>query len=641
MIVGRAWKRRKVFPGLLVLLLLSSARVSAQSVSDARQPFVTGLIQTLSGVAGTFGDERTSVAPALDGMERGLAGWDASIRAYATEFPARHFAVGVLQLDRGHATDAIAELTAAAAAEPARVDIRLMRALAYDGEGDAPAAAADFLAAWLGEPRDPTTAYLFLFHRPAGAEPARVEQAIARLMAFSREQPSDAGVAAPFPRLVLLEEPGGSEPAFLPAAYAAAARLLRGRRYEGAIAALRDGWKADPLNTDPAAASPSIASGAAAFREGRWAEAIASFQSAARDYPRSSEARRLLGTVYWLNDEPAKAIAELRAAIGINARDERSRMTLADVLAAEKQPAEAEAVLRDTIRALPDSGQAHWRLGRVLETLHRDGEALTEREAALALGPVAGERRAYAVVARAHLSASDLSKAEAAARARVAADPNDAAAHDQLGQIHQQQGRDADALVELTVASLLDPSRDSAFAAIAQLHLAAGRFPDAIDAARHALAKHPRNREARFALARALQQSGKEKDAEAELAEAERRQKEETESLRQEFVLNLVRIQAARLEQDQKWDEAAALRREVASSPMAVPPDFVRLGQALVKAGRHDEAVDILREALRRDEDPDTYRLLIGELTAAGRARDADATRAAYQRIRRERFLAR
>jgi hypothetical protein len=47
-----------------------------------------------------------SIPPALDGMERGLAGWDGSIRAYAMEYPTRHFAVGVLQLDRGHATEA-------------------------------------------------------------------------------------------------------------------------------------------------------------------------------------------------------------------------------------------------------------------------------------------------------------------------------------------------------------------------------------------------------------------------------------------------------------------------------------------------------------------------------------------------------
>jgi tetratricopeptide (TPR) repeat protein len=149
---------------------------------------------------------------------------------------------------------------------------------------------------------------------------------------------------------------------------------------------------------------------------------------------------------------------------------------------------------------MAESGQAHWRLGTLLETLHRDADALHEREEALVLAPVAGERRVLAVVARAYVTAGGLAKAEGAARARVADDLNDADAHDELGQIYRQEGREADALAELTVASLLDSSRDTTLSALAQIHLGAGRFDQAVEAARRALAKNPQNRDARVAL---------------------------------------------------------------------------------------------------------------------------------------------
>jgi Flp pilus assembly protein TadD len=81
------------------------------------------------------------------------------------------------------------------------------------------------------------------------------------------------------------------------------------------------------MTMDPASASSSIAAGASAFRDGRLTDAITAFESASREFPRSSESRRLLGTVYWMNGQPAKAIEQLQSAIALNANDERSRIT--------------------------------------------------------------------------------------------------------------------------------------------------------------------------------------------------------------------------------------------------------------------------------------------------------------------------
>jgi tetratricopeptide (TPR) repeat protein len=174
--------------------------------------------------------------------------------------------------------------------------------------------------------------------------------------------------------VTLFEEMPGSEPSFLPAAYAPAARALHLRHYEPALASLRSGWAADPMNTDPAAASGSLLAGAAALRDGRWPDAITAFESAGREFPRSSESRRLLGTVYWMNGEPAKAIEQLQSAIAINANDERSRITLADVLVAGNRMTSERVLRRRRARCRNRAG--------ALASRHAAGDAASRRRCA-------------------------------------------------------------------------------------------------------------------------------------------------------------------------------------------------------------------------------------------------------------------
>jgi tetratricopeptide (TPR) repeat protein len=447
------------------------------------------------------------------------------------------------------------------------------------------------------------------------------------------------GPAAPFVRLSLLEERQSMEPVFLPALYADATRQLRRRRYDAAITALRRAWNEDAISKDPAGTSPAFLEGAAAVRDGRWADAIQRLESASRDLPSSSEARRMRATALWLDDQTDKAATEFRAAIVANARDERSRIALADLFIAARRPAEAERVMAEAVAALPESGQAQWRLGRALELLHRDADARQARERAIAIGALSGEGRALNAVVREYRSESDVEKAIETGRARVAADLNDAGAHDQLGQVFLQAGRDADALVELVVATLLDPSRPETHARLAQVYLDAGRYGEAIDAARRALAIDANGREARFALGRSLQLTGKTEEAAAELAAAERLQREELEKTREGMATNLVRTEALLREQQGKWEEAAALRRDVTARAAAQPSDFTRLGEALAMAGRHVEAIEAFRAALDRDSQPEIYQGLIREFTAAGRPADAEVARAAYERVKRQRFL--
>jgi len=636
---------------VFAVVLASTASAFAQSITQAKQPFVDGLAHVLGGVSGAFGDERAIVTAGQTEMEVGLRTWDRAIAQYrdavaqqlAGASPAMaaglHVGLGAIYLDRGRADAAVMEFSEAMRLDPSRGDAYRFRALAYQSTGNASAASADFAAAWTRDPRDPAAAYLLLFHRPYDPQRAPEPRAVAALEAFARQRTNEAGVAAPFVRLSLLEEPRADEPVFLPSAYADAARELRQRRYDALLPAIQTAWSSDAINTDPAVTSAPFLAGAAALREGRWKNAIEQLTVAAREQPSSSEAHRLLGMAYWLDDQNGKGVGELRAAIAANPRDERSRMLLADLLISDKQLADAENVLAEATTTLKGSGQAWWRMGRVLELRHRDEEARRARERALALLPVSGESRLLNAIVREYRSESNATKAIEFGRARVASDLNDAAAHDQLGQAYLQAGNDAEALVELLAASLLDPSRSETHSRLAQIYLASGKSSDAAEAAKRAIAIDPNSREARFALGRALQQLGNEDAAKAELAAAERLQLQETEKTRAAMATNLIRTDALLREQQGKWDEAAGLRRDVTASAAAVPSDFTLLGEALSKAGRHAEAIEAFREALGRDSQPEIYQGLIRELAAAGRTADADVARTTYERVKRQRFL--
>jgi len=424
-----------------------------------------------------------------------------------------------------------------------------------------------------------------------------------------------------------------------PARYAAAFRRLRDRQYASAITAIRDAWATDPLNADPALTAESVQQAIAGLRTGQWPAAIARLEAALRDFAGSSEVHRLLGVLYSLDDQDDRSVKQFEAAIAMNPHDERARLALADVHVRAKAPQNAERVLRETIAILPDSGQAHWRLAAVLDALQRGADARREREIAIGLGPLAGQGRALAAVAKSYMAEANFNRAVEPARAWVSSDLNDPAAHELLGQVYWKQGREREALTEFVVEALLDPSRARASSAIAQAQLAAGRFAEAIEAARRALAVNPQDREALYALGNALLQSGNEKEGRVELAEAGKLQAEELARLRESYAINLVRIEASLREQQGRWQEAATLRQQVVTRNRGSAADLASLGDSLAKAGNHQAAAGAYRDALALGPDPDVFRSIIREYETLGRTQEAADARTAYRRQKQERLL--
>ena len=645
----------RVRPSLICAVALISflwQPASGQSILDAKQPFVEGLIQLLDGIPGEFGDEGPRVAAGLTAMEAGLRAWDAATNEYRSGIdrqlegaaPAQaaglHVALGAVLLDRGHVDDAVRELTAATTLDPALAAAFRFRALAHESAGNAERASADFRAAWILDRDNPVAAYLFLFHAPAATDPKEVEQAMAVLTTFQRQNADrSSGPASPFVRVTLLEDSPGSSTFFPPARYATAFRQLRSRQYATALSVFRDAWATDPLNADPALKTESVQQAIAGLRSGQWPRAIARLEAALPAFAGSSEVHRLLGVLYSLEDRDETSVKHFEAAIALNPRDERSRLALADVYVRGKALQNAERVLRETIAALPDSGQARWRLTAVLDVLQRGADARRERELAIGQGALAGQGRAFAAVAQSYMAEANFEGAVAPARAWVAFDPNNPSAHELLGQVYWKQGREREALTEFVVEALLDPSRVVAASAIAQIQLAAGRYTEAVEAARRALAGNPRDREARYALGNALLRSGGDKDGRTELAEAERQQAEELARVRESYAVNLLRIEAALREQQGRWQEAVALRQQVVARTPANAADLASLGDSLAKVGNHQSAAGAYRDALALRPAPDVFRSIIREYQALGQMQEADEARTAYQRLKQQRLL--
>ncbi|MCS6948702.1 MAG: tetratricopeptide repeat protein [Steroidobacteraceae bacterium] len=241
--------------------------------------------------------------------------------------------------------------------------------------------------------------------------------------------------------------------------------------------------------------------------------------------------------------------------------------------------------------------------------------------------------------------------AEAACRAVLAREPQNATAWHLLGLTRRSLNDLQEALECLTRSVQLDPANAEARTNLAQLHRAAGRSDAARAEFEHALRIAPGFRPARLALARLLNEAGdfdaafehalplvrhNGRDAEgwAALGSAlhgRGRGRDAIAAFREALAIkpdyraaqvNLIAALA-------QWDRPEEALAELQRSRESLPPSVALLraeGAALMQLDRFDEADAVLREALRLDErDAATHRLLAQLRYVRG---DADFTQA-------------
>ena len=186
-----------------------------------------------------------------------------------------------------------------------------------------------------------------------------------------------------------------------------------------------------------------------AFRANRIDEAIDTYRSIIAKRPDTEDAYRKLALAYWRTNRPQLAIQTLESALRNGVTQSEVRIKLGQYLAEGGQPAKAIELLKDT--------------------------AGTDPDALVALG------NAYTIAGR-------FADAATIFRRLLAADPNNAVAHQDLG-IAQLQLKDLrNAEVSLRRAIQLDPALAGAYTALGVVLANTGRVPEAIETWKRAVA---------------------------------------------------------------------------------------------------------------------------------------------------------
>jgi tetratricopeptide (TPR) repeat protein len=411
-----------------------------------------------------------------------------------------------------------------------------------------------------------------------------------------------------------------------------------------AIAQCRLAVEHDPLLETPSGNADVLAAGSTALRAGDLSTALKYLRAAIDANPGRSEAHRLLGMAFRLDEQFDQSIEQYKAAVQASPMDERARIGLADVLIAVDRFSEAEDVLKETIRAVPGTVQAHYRLGRLYQSQARYGEAAAALEQSARFTPLVGQDPLYEMLGAIYVTQTDFQRATTALRKQLAVNPNNADAHRRLADVYVRQDRTEEALAEFMVALFIDPRNVESYVGISQVHLQAGRYAEAGSAARAALNVETTQKEAHYVLAMSLLRMGNTEGGDNELREFQRLQAEAASKSRLKFEIDSLRRESTLSLADADYGKAIPLLQQLVAREPSVASHYINLGDALMKSRQPEAAAEKFEEALKLEpSNPGFHRLLAEAYAAAGQSeasrREADRYRALIDAAKRERLL--
>jgi tetratricopeptide (TPR) repeat protein len=632
-------------PRLILPLLLAALAIPSTAVAQ-RDSFLAALVQFYQTLRGAYGDEGPQLAAQLEKMTTALAAWDREIRDAESQLQSRlkgadpqtaleaHTILASLYLERGRFNDALREFDADIKIDPTRAAFHRYNGIIYQATTRPAEAAEAFRAAWLLDPADPQNTYRLIVYRSKSTTPPQIEKALSSFEQIESEltRLERPRATSLFRTTQAIDDDAGGSIGFVPPTYARGFSLLQRGEYEQGLAALRAAVAADPLVADAVSRSEAMTQGIAALRQGMVDTAIDRLEAAVARAGDSSEAHRILGTVYAIRGDMARSVQHLRDAVRLNPRDERSWIALASTLEDTGDLAAAVTTLRAAIATLPDSGALRWRLAaaRRQSTDESDLDLLSVANRLILFAGKGEMLGQMAAMAQAHL---DYDRAVTLLEARMALTPNNAAAHKALGRAYVDQSREEIGYAELVTALLLDPRDAETLTALGRLHLAAGRAPQAIAALQRALAIDVGNSEALHALGTALIRVGRTAEGQQRLEESVRRQAQDVVDQRSRRTAAMLSVQAAihasKGEYEaaiESWKQAITIRRD------SVGP--FQVTDALIKAGRFEEASAVLRAAIPSNPRPEVHRRLAEVYAALGRTEESARERQTYTQQR-------
>ena len=189
------------------------------------------------------------------------------------------------------------------------------------------------------------------------------------------------------------------------------------------------------------------------WRAGRASQAADIYRAVIQKRPDTEDAYRKLALVLWRGGRGADAIATLELALRNGVTQSEVRIRLGQYLAEAGQPAKAIALLKDTAGSDPDAlialGNAYTMAGR-----YADGAAVFRRLIAADPDNALGHENLGVV----QLQAKDVKGAEASLRRALQIDPSLAGAYTALGVVLATTGRTPEAIEMWKKALALDPN---------------------------------------------------------------------------------------------------------------------------------------------------------------------------------------
>ncbi len=353
---------------------------------------------------------------------------------------------------------------AAAQATPAEREAR--RGFTALAKGDLAVAEAAFRASMLADPHFPP-AYLGLadvaLRRGQAAEARR------QIEAGLKAAPANSGLLAAMGRLQASQGETREALKWLDQAIAADPRnaaayadigdvQLNGLRSpDAAAAAYRSAIKVDPLF-----ARPRVGLGLALAAQGRYDDAVAELEQAAKLETADPGIPHLIGRVYGQQKDLEKALAAFSEALTRRANFEPALRDRADVAAELKRNAIAVADYRAILVMAPTDAQTMVKLGMVYDRMGRSREAEGMYRDALRISPnfaVAFNNLAW----NAAMRRTDLDQALFWAKRAVELAPKVPQFRDTLGWVHRTRGESAAALAAFEQATKLEPPLAEAY----------------------------------------------------------------------------------------------------------------------------------------------------------------------------------
>ena len=295
-----------------------------------------------------------------------------------------------------------------------------------------------------------------------------------------------------------------------------AEELIQKRDYAGAEPLLRKVVESDPANY--------VAWFDLGFAEnglGKMDDSIAAYRKSVAAKPDVFESNLNLGLQLAKTGQPdaeqfLRAATQLKPTDHIAEGQERAWLSLAHVLEKSK-PEEALAAYRQAATLQPKDAEPHVAAGLLLEEEDKFSDAVEEYKQALALDPSSD---ALAGLANVYMRGRQFPEAEEYLRKLVAAHPEQAAAHVQLGRVLAAEGKNDAAITELEAAAKMAPADLEVQRDLAELYATAGKNEQAESAYRRLIAAHPGDAHLHRGLGQTLLRQKKPAEAQQEFLAA-------------------------------------------------------------------------------------------------------------------------